>query len=1228
MPFTAQERAQIETAFEVALAAYRSGLESYKASLQPPIPVGILLGIQSEISQLKIWGNIKAAVIDYAESEKDEEILLQKLLEEFTHADRIKISELAQKKEKAVAMLAEAVTSLVKSCGVKFTDPTQPYYLWGTLAGESQAQTESSGIGNDIKRSAAAVLPLLGVLPNEAMLSAAISKAYVDHIKENVLKAKEQGAPIPSICVYLPEFLDNTSDFWLWQLPIIRQLPDDVNITYKKFDPEKNIWENIRLADYKFPHDLLQKSVQQWQRHTADKDRERPLSVMLNVLQSKPKESQGSAGYHQAGEAAERDSRTLDDVAKNLEKIWDTSGRYHLDKVINVRRALLTAYYSQVEQMPEYEPWAFYYGKNKLDPEKIPTTLAGQLKLMQIAKQYHQYQLIIELYKQSPLRSKLFRSVQAKELVLWALNRRAEAAFREAEAGLGQSELRPHVIKAAANDLRMSVAIDKDIEKMLGASNKPHSKAALFERARRIDVLLSYGVRHGVAHGELQASLSDLLGICKEVLNTQSDPASGALYLMTLGKYYFDTGHLPEEYNLEELRTVAIRTYDTVLMTGLDECVEPTLLRAAFLAALTLNDPEKIAAVKKRMQEVQIHSTELGFMRRLYCCQFPASDDEVLKVIHLDSNQDFQEIRASQQLMKAGKKPASPKPQTPQEQFWKQSYDYRQSLATYYGGVVRGGNMRFGGVLSQQLVTSGDIAIFTRLLDTPISKLIPSRASLEAIIKRIPISNREAREFFEKAIKHFYEERKDLLDATLAAITDPEAVLNEMQYIVALNFQSVADDWDADKALYRELDYAMRAMNRLMAGQAGRKEHYDSTTSLSIMYGLQVGDCRHHGESMQLLFDTWKHRQLENVLNSDVVDQKRFDELTNTNLRVIDTLEERRQRDGTKAFTYTHTFNVLQRRQGDDFRHTVYDAFDLDLDPQDVELEIVDNELMFRATRIGRPDKEGEETRYKFTPYAGDKGAARATPGNLTLLGRSGITEESVYDTIVSAPEREKMQNAVARLAKTEEARERDEIGLDALYEMIILKGYDFGDVQDEVKPTSELEELVKKFLAARHYKFSVKTDDPQRLLKFCYEIQRRPDLCKQLIADALLSSPEWKRFEGEAKTKFGSSWNEFKTKVTSVITTDMPSDQKLQKLNALKRDEKFKSVLVGTRRQRFLNFILHVKAFFAAGIGEGRAERKREYRHAEQVKAGKFFRPDRSLLQAAKEYVRTYRPK
>ena len=66
----------------------------------------------------------------------------------------------------------------------------------------------------------------------------------------------------------------------------------------------------------------------------------------------------------------------------------------------------------------------------------------------------------------------------------------------------------------------------------------------------------------------------------------------------------------------------------------------------------------------------------------------------------------------------------------------------------------------------------------------------------------------------------------------------------------------------------RDLDFAMKALcSALGDKESAKKASFDSGTSLSVMYAMQVGDCRHHGETTQLLFDIWKRKRMESLLD-------------------------------------------------------------------------------------------------------------------------------------------------------------------------------------------------------------------------------------------------------------------------------------------------------------------------------------------------------------------------
>jgi len=967
------------------------------------------------------------------------------------------------------------------------------------------------------------------------MLWAAMSKLYADSAIKSAKQAIMEGKKAPEFTVYLPTQIDRDSNFWLWELPIITEIQQaKIKITYKKLSPvDQSKWINAnfeyymisrrykaKVSDATQPGEIpdsdsddpnrlptkkesfegkafytglfpsisinkLRKMVNKIRKFTDNKDRKRPLSVMLRVLEGLPSTQAGSQSYQDSGRKTHKDLTALKKLSDSLDKIWQPNASFKE----NSNRAI------------EYLLESFYnLGKSKkysLDSEKIPQTITGQLKLMQIAKQYHHYQLIIDLYKQHSLNN-IKNSIQAKELVIWALNRRGELLIQKQDRifykiETGTDKL-ASLITEAENTLEEAIRIGQEVLEI-----DPYNKSVLFEKARN---------RSMASYYNKSISKDTALDIYKQNVLTYADIASGGKYIQELGERIKYQNMALDQINYADLKDIAEKTYAIASTYGVNEITEFAILRSAYLAALVLNDPLKIACIVKRMKQTPIPDNELSYFPRFYYPQLKA--DNTVEIHRVNDNPHTKAILESQKN-KAYQtfRDEEAKSQDPEQQFLRLSYDYRKSLETYYGGVQRGGNIRFGGVLPQQLITKSDISIFTKLLSTSIGQLIPTQAALQHLIAQSenPIANR----FFDEAFVALYGKEK-FADKTLLSIEDPDMALKAMRFIVALNFQSIGDSSDPNKAMYRRLDYAMSAFNRITTDlKEARDEHYDSATSLSIMFGIQVGDCRHHAESMQLLFDTWKNHQLLQALNINNSD--RFESLNDTQLRVIDTLEECDTGDDNKEFAYAHTFNVLQKPDENGKKtYTVYDAFDLDQSPQRILFKLENAHLEFSTQKVSAPTKF---IRYRFTAYAGAKGDSKAIE-DLSLLGRTGITEQSVIQSIINCDVRQETQGIISNIAQKEQNLSRSSMSLDNFYDMMIVKGYLFEDKKN-MPATLSIDKilLIKQFLYEKGYPKNTKATSAI-LSRFYTEIEQRTDLIEKLEKDASieLTREELKLFD------------------------------------------------------------------------------------------------------------------
>lgn len=1137
MPFTAENQEYLKKYFDSAFAKYKANLCIYKEKLKNTNLQRAIL-IEQEIASGEIWNNIQAAVFAYCNAAQTEEEIKTKTT--LTNAEALTIAKASQEKEKSINDFAEQIKKLINLCNVSFTAPDKDYIFWGNDAGEEEAYRVGlpnkanvvSAQSNDIfqlllgpmffdptkkdytfnpatRGNAQYVLQQLLYKQNNnstlkddnlpdcsSLLWAAMSKLFVERAAQAVEKAVETHKILPNFIVYLPSQINRDGNFWLWELPVIQRLAQKINIIYKKIDLSQDKWVETSLEDYhiylktsvslktqvvekKFHGESyfeqnnaitiqkLRKYVQKWKEYTGDKDRERDLSVMLNVLHGKTKTDKTSKAYQDAGKNSQEDEKNNKALDDRLNKIFHGTNKFD-----EARKIVLGRYYRSIEIDIN-----LCYGAGTINLKKLPTTLSGQLRLMQIAKQYHQHQFIIDIFKQGKLKN-LTNTKQAQEIYLWAINRRIE------------NTLKLHI--ATTETLQQDFKSSGEIETEIKGKFKNNSVVD-FERARRLGLLAKFDAANKDEH------VNNMLQIYKDNLFKHHDPASGAKYLQEYSDRIKQNNYIISADSSKEhveYRSVAERTFDLIDLYGIDECTEFSLLRTAFLSALVLKNTEKLQAIKKRMLQVEIPNSELDYVRKMNIYQI--NQDGSLSPVELSKNKDFIDIDNAQKEKKWQKlQLENSKDQDLDRQFWRRSYDYRQSFNHYYEGYLRGGNIRYGGVLPQQLVSKGDIDIFNSLLEIQISQLVPSKAYLETMITKLDPRNSVAKTFFQEAIDALYKESNDiaLQDRTLQDLNDPKIMLRITRYIVALNFQAVADSYDPDKAMYRQLDYTVNAMNRLMGGKEHyQKDYYDSATSLSIMYALRVGDCRHHAESMQLFFDIWKRRKLLQALNASDADQ--IKSLNGVQLRVIDTKEEAaNERTQKRDFVYSHSLNVLREVNSQkQYEYTVFDAFALNQDPEKINLTLKDDEISFETKR--KVGVNNEAARLKFASYSGDKGVVKPT-NNLSLLGRSGIKVDSIRCAIIDNNTKEKIQKTATDLAIIEKQRCREEMSLDELFEMYIIKGYVFDEqlTLPTLKDDDVLFAGVMQFLRKKDYPKLTETVRSDRIHKFIAEIKSQHSL-------------------------------------------------------------------------------------------------------------------------------------
>lgn len=183
------------------------------------------------------------------------------------------------------------------------------------------------------------------------------------------------------------------------------------------------------------------------------------------------------------------------------------------------------------------------------------------------------------------------------------------------------------------------------------------------------------------------------------------------------------------------------------------------------------------------------------------------------------------------------------------------SYSYRGCGSNFRGTNRIGGNMAFGGQLPDHCVSRKDLKLFTQLV-----KMTPEQlgVKLDKPVGIIP---------------------PDMLMKTpLTDIRDPEVFMTVADAFIRRtftteNFAGCGLHME-DNALQKNengesrYDATVKSVLRSCGKKIGQKDaNIDTRTNISAIFALGMGDCRHHAQVKQIMFDMWQKQQMNGLLS-------------------------------------------------------------------------------------------------------------------------------------------------------------------------------------------------------------------------------------------------------------------------------------------------------------------------------------------------------------------------
>lgn len=335
------------------------------------------------------------------------------------------------------------------------------------------------------------------------------------------------------------------------------------------------------------------------------------------------------------------------------------------------------------------------------------------------------------------------------------------------------------------------------------------------------------------------------------------------------------------------------------------------------------------------------------------------------------------------------------------------SYSYCGLASIFEGSNSIGGNTKFGGQLPDHSVSRKDFEFFDKVLTTPIQKLFPSTIA-----------------------RQLFGDKVDTL-TSLNKVTDINEFMDITDKFIRYHFGT--DNFlNTGFKLETNVENPDNAYNTSvhsllsLASKKGEKSA-DTRTNVSAMFALGLGDCRHHAQVKQIMFDRWRDNQInlilkemrENGITHDLTNK--YHDILRTELRTIDvcvqmpialngTYNAVKTNDGKFVYsqensnkTYEeHTLNILVTRDkkgqledltlADAFYQNVYDFSRHHIDTKkDITIDENGKFHILAGTMSGSKVDNGKDIPIMITPtgYAGkrDKADNDEHGNNVKLVG-------------------------------------------------------------------------------------------------------------------------------------------------------------------------------------------------------------------------------------------------
>lgn len=188
------------------------------------------------------------------------------------------------------------------------------------------------------------------------------------------------------------------------------------------------------------------------------------------------------------------------------------------------------------------------------------------------------------------------------------------------------------------------------------------------------------------------------------------------------------------------------------------------------------------------------------------------------------------------------------------------SYSYAGTLGNIEEATYVGGNFQFKGQVPDHCITKNDVLVFDTLLNTKIYKLFPlidvNGSKDDAKNRKIPDS---VAPFVDKKLTDLDFSK----DMSAFMIISDEMIRNRF---TTMNFAGSGLNME-EQALLKESSYN-DAFKSIMAesGAFGLNVNGNSLTNISTLFSEGLGDCRHHAQVKQIMFDRWKDTKMNQAI--------------------------------------------------------------------------------------------------------------------------------------------------------------------------------------------------------------------------------------------------------------------------------------------------------------------------------------------------------------------------